>query len=57
MGLHINEEAPNFTAETTEGNDQFSRMDRQRLGDFVFTSERFYAGVHHRAGLHGASQR
>ena len=36
--LRINDEAPNFTAETSQGDDQFPRMDRQWLGHLVLTS-------------------
>jgi thioredoxin-dependent peroxiredoxin len=38
--LRINDEAPNFTANFA-GHRQFSRMDRQRLGHFVFEPEDF----------------
>ena len=52
MSLRINSEAPNFTAETTQGQDQFPPMDRRWLGDPVLASQGFHAGLHHRAGLH-----
>ena len=49
----INDVAPDFTAETTQGTDPLSRMDRRRLGDPVFASQGLHSGVHHRTRLHG----
>ena len=53
MSLRINDEAPNFTAETTQGTINFHEWIGERLGDPVLPSQGFHAGVHHRAGLHG----
>ena len=55
MSLRINDTAPNFKAKTTKGTDQLPRVDRRQLGDPVLAPEGLHAGVHHRAGLHGAS--
>ena len=57
MGLRINETAPDFTAETTQGTIQFPRMDRRRLGRAVLASEEFHAGLHDRARHDGRAGR
>jgi len=41
MSLRINDEAPNFTIETTQGTNQLPRLDRQRLGGPVLASQDF----------------
>ena len=47
MSLRINSEAPNFTAQTTQGTIDFHRVDRQRMGDPVLPSEGLHPGLHH----------
>ena len=52
MSLRINDLAPNFTAQTTQGQIDF----HQWIGNIVFTSQRLHAGVHYRVGLHGENR-
>ena len=49
----INDIAPDFTAETTQGTIHFHDWIGDALGGAVFTSQRFHAGLHHRTRLHG----
>ena len=56
MSLRINSEAPNFTAETTQGTDQLPQLDRRWLGDPVLAPQGLHAGLHHRARLHGRAE-
>ena len=51
--LRINDQAPNFTAETSQGPINFHEWIGNGWAVFVLTSQGFYAGVHHRTGLHG----
>ena len=53
MALRLGDEAPNFTAETTEGTINFHEWLGNGVGHSVFSSERFYAGLHDRTGNHG----
>ena len=39
-----------------QGNHQFPRMDRQRLGHLVLPPEGLHAGLYDRAGLHGRTE-
>ena len=52
----FNSEAPNFTAETTQGTDQLPQLDRRRLGDPVLAPQGLHAGLHDRARLHGRAE-
>ena len=54
MSLRINDEAPNFTAETTQGTINFHEWIGNGWADPVFSPQRLYAGVHHRTRLYGA---
>ena len=51
MPLRIGDEAPDFTAQTTEGPDPLSRLDRRQVGDPVLASQGFHSRVHDRARL------
>ena len=46
MTLAINDTAPDFEAQTTEGKIRF-HVDRQFLGRAFLAPEGFHAGVHH----------
>ena len=50
----INDVAPDFTAETTQGNIHFHDW-IGRLGGFVFPPKRFHTCLHHGTRLHGAA--
>ena len=56
MSLRINAEAPNFTAETTQGTIDFHALDRRWLGHPVLASQGLHPGLHHRTGLHGRAE-
>ena len=47
--LQLGDDAPDFTADTTEGTDPLPRMARRQLGRAVLPPEGLHAGVHHRA--------
>ena len=51
--LRINDTAPDFTAETTQGHHPLPRVDRRRLGHPVLAPEGLHPRLHHRARLHG----
>jgi alkyl hydroperoxide reductase subunit AhpC len=46
MAVGLGDEAPDFTAETTEGPVKFHDWKRQVLGDSVLASQRLHSGVH-----------
>ena len=48
----INDTAPDFEAETTQGRSVFTNG-RQFLGRLVLASQGLHPGLHHRARLHG----
>ncbi len=52
MSLRINDEAPNFTAETTQGTINFHEWIGDGWASPVF-APRLYPGVYYRTGLHG----
>ena len=56
MSLKINADAPNFTAETTEGTINFHDWIGDGWAILVFPPQGFHAGLHHRAGLHGRAE-
>ena len=56
MALTIGDEAPNFTAQTTEGEIDLPRLDRRLVGGSLLPSEGLHAGLHDRARLHGLDQ-
>ena len=53
MALRLGDEAPNFTAETTEGTINFHEWLGNGWGILFSHPQRFYAGLHDRAGVHG----
>ena len=53
MSLRINDTAPDFEAETTQGKIRFHEVDRRQLGDPVLAPEGLHARLHDRARLHG----
>ena len=50
MAIRLGDEAPDFTAETTEGPHQLPRMEARQVGGALFASARFHPGLHDRAG-------
>ena len=50
MALRLGDQAPDFTAQTTEGTDQPLRLPRRRLGDPLLAPEGLHTGLHDRAG-------
>ncbi len=50
----INDTAPNFTAETTQGPINFHEWVGRRMGDLVLASQGLHSCVHHGTWLHGA---
>ena len=53
MSLRINDEAPDFSAETTEGTINFHEWIGNGWAVSVLTPERLHARLHNRAWLHG----
>ena len=51
MTLAIDDTAPDFEAETTEGKIHFHDWVRNLLGRAIFASQGFHAGLHDRARL------
>ena len=56
MSLHINDEAPDFTAETTQGTINFHEWIGDGWAVLFFPSQGLHSGVYHRARLHGEAQ-
>ena len=53
MTLRINEMAPDFEAETTQGRIRFHEWHRRLLVRPVLASERLHSRLHDRTRLHG----
>jgi hypothetical protein len=47
---------PRISRRDDPGHDQFSRMDRRRLGDPVLAPQGLHPGLHDRARLHGGAE-
>jgi len=56
MSVRIGDEAPDFTAETTEGKIRFHEWIGDKWAVLFLASEGLHARLHHRARLHGRSQ-
>ena len=56
MALRIGDNAPNFKAQTTQGEIDFHQWIGDSSGDPVLAPEGLHPGLHHRARLHGAHQ-
>ena len=56
MAIRLGDEAPNFTAQTTDGRIEFLRLFRRQLGRFIFSSEGLHAGLHNRTRNGGANE-
>ena len=56
MSLRIGDEAPNFTAETTEGKINFHEWIGDGWADPVLAPQGLHARLHHRARLHGEAE-
>jgi thioredoxin-dependent peroxiredoxin len=56
MTLAINETAPDFEAQTTEGKIRFHDWIGNSRGRAVLTPKGFHAGMHHGTWLHGQDQ-
>ena len=52
MAVRLGDDAPNFTADTTEGEHRLLRLEGRQLGGAVLAPEGLHPGLHHRAG-HG----
>ena len=55
MSLRINDIAPDFTAQTTQGMVRFHQWIGDSYAVLFSQPERLHAGVHHRAGQPGAN--
>ena len=53
MSLRINDEAPNFTAETTQGSLNFHDWIGNGWAILILAPKGFHTGLHDRARLHG----